>query len=80
MPIFIAKTYDDEIESIVLAKNEDLAVAYWMGKDIYPFSIDVRFETSLENHPTGIAPILSTKVKTIRDGLNSRDFRVIQKN
>ncbi|KKL87303.1 hypothetical protein LCGC14_1936030 [marine sediment metagenome] len=61
MPIFIAKTYDGKVENIVFSKSRELAVAYWHGKDIHPHSIHVVSDQNLENHPTGVLPILSTK-------------------
>ncbi|KKL04958.1 hypothetical protein LCGC14_2610870 [marine sediment metagenome] len=51
MPIFIAKTYDGKVESVVLAKNYEVAQAYWQGKDIYPHSVNTFTEDNLKNHP-----------------------------
>jgi len=61
MPIFIAKTYKGEVESVVLAKSLALAQAYWQGMGIMAHSVVERNETDLENHPTGVLPIVKTK-------------------
>ena len=39
MPIFIAKTYEGKVESVVLAKTYELAQAYWQGKKIYAHTV-----------------------------------------
>ena len=62
MPIFIAKTYEGKVESVVLAKTYELAQAYWQGKKIYAHTVVKKSEKDLENHPTGVLPIVSTKV------------------
>lgn len=35
MPIYIAKDYDGNIESVVLAKSYDLAYAFWQGRKFF---------------------------------------------
>jgi len=80
MPIFIAKNYDGRVESIVLAKNEDLANAYWQGMNIFAHSTDVKSEEDLEDHPTGVLPILKTKiVNASKFGQNPQDFLTVRK-
>lgn len=65
MPIFIAKTHDGKVQSVVLARSRELAVAYWHGQDTQPFSITERTDNDLIIHPTGVLPILNTKEKEI---------------
>ena len=80
MPIFIAKTYEGKIESIVLAKNYELANAYWQGKNIFAHSIDEKSETDLINHPTGVLPLLNTHIVTAsKFGSNPQEFLVVKK-
>jgi len=62
MPIFIAKTYEGKVESVVLAKSYELANAYWQGQGIVAHSITERNESDLEDHPTGVLPIVKTKL------------------
>ena len=61
MPIYTAKTYDSKVESIVLADSYELAQAYWQGKGIVAHSVDTRTEKDLNDHITGVLPILHTK-------------------
>lgn len=78
MPIFTAKTYDGSIESVVLAKSYALAQAYWQGKGVMASSVDEKNETDLENHPTGVLPIVKTKeIYASRFGGNSKTYLVI---
>lgn len=80
MPIFIAKTHDGAVESVVLAKSYDLAKAYWQGRQIFPHSVDSKTEKDLEKHPTGVLPIVTTAVVTAsKFGKKPRDFLVISK-
>ncbi len=80
MPIFIAKTYDGYIESVVLAKNEDLASAFWQGKGIYAHSIRVVCEEDIDDHITGIMPIVNTIKKNLSyQGSSDRETLVIAK-
>lgn len=60
--IYIAYDHHNRIISIVNAKNKEVAKAYWQGADIIPHitkSLDEDF-TSLDDHPTGVYPILKT--------------------
>ena len=66
MPIYIAKNYDGFVESVVLARSYELAQAFWQGQEIYPHSVDTRTEQDLKEHPTGVLPIVKTKLKTVR--------------
>lgn len=80
MPIFIAKTYDGLVESVVLAKSYELAQAYWQGQDIYAHSISERSESDLEDHPTGVMPIVKTEKRKIPSfGSDSREYLIISK-
>ena len=78
MPIFIAKTFEGKVESVVLAKSYDLAQAYWQGKKVYAHSVDIRSEKDLEKQPTGVLPILHTKIiKASPFGQNERDILAV---
>lgn len=61
MPIYIAKTYDGLVESVILAKNVELAHAYWQGKGVVAHSVIERNEFDLEERFTGVLPIVTTK-------------------
>jgi len=61
MPIFIAKNFDGKVMSVVLARSYEMAQAYWHVKGIYAHTVDVKTEKDLENHPTGVLPIVYTK-------------------
>ena len=60
MPIFVAKNYEGKTESIVLSKNKDMANAYWQGLGINAHSVREFSEEDLDDHPTGVLPILKT--------------------
>lgn len=66
MPIYIAKDYDGFVESVVLARSYELAQAFWQGQKVYPHSVDIKNESDLKDHPTGVLPIVKTKKKVIR--------------
>jgi hypothetical protein len=79
MPILIAKTYDGKVENIVFSKSRELAVAYWHGKGIYPHSIHTVCDKNMEDHPTGVLPILSTKEMELSGfGKNSKKYLVVE--
>ena len=80
MPLYIATDFDGKIENIVLALNQELANAYWQGKGIYAHHIDVRDETDLDEHPTGVLPIVSTIEKEFYIDGKHRKYRLITKN
>ena len=81
MPIFIAKNYDNKVESVVLARNYDLAQAYWQGKDIIAHSVTERDENDLKDHPTGVLPIVKTQtIRASKFGQNTQDFLIISKD
>ena len=78
MPIYVAKTYDDKVESIVLADSYELAQAYWQGKDIIAHSVDTRTEKDLDEHPTGVLPILNTTRKRLSHfGKGEKEYLVV---
>lgn len=62
--VIIARNYEGKTISIVNAKSKELAMAYWQGKDIYPHTTkcvdDPEVYTPLNEHPTGVYPILET--------------------
>ncbi len=80
MPIFIAKTYTGKTESIVLAKNRELANVYWQGKDIYAHSIKEFSEKDLIEHSTGVIPIMNTLKRSLSyQGGIPKDYLVVTK-
>lgn len=60
--IFIGRNFDGKIISIISAKTEESANAYWQGKDIIPYSIDTfDMNEDRENEKMGyVTPILTT--------------------
>jgi len=77
MPIYVAKNYDGRVVSVVLAKSYELAQAYWQGQGLFPHSVDQWTEKALEDHPTGVLPILKTMVKTIHPYDISRTTEIL---
>lgn len=78
MPLFIAKTYNGSIESVVLAKNYALAQAYWQGSGVVAHTVREISQADLENHPTGVLPIVKTrKVNASPFGRKSEEYLVI---
>jgi hypothetical protein len=62
MPVYIAKNYEGTPLDVVFAVNEQLATAYWHGKGVTPHSTQTVSDANLQDHPTGVLPIVSTKV------------------
>jgi len=61
MPVFIAYDERNFPVSVVKARSLDLAEAFWQGKGLYPnFSVNVDTERCLEDHTTGVIPLVST--------------------
>jgi hypothetical protein len=61
--IFIAYNYEGAPISVVCAKNQDLANAYWQGAGIIPHSskcLEKDF-TPIDEHITGVFPLIKTK-------------------
>ena len=76
----MAKDFDGYSESIVLAKNRDLANAFWHGGDIYPHHVDEFGSSCLENHPTGVIPLLKTSRKKLhRFGEDGHEYICVEK-
>lgn len=61
--IFIARDYKSRVISIISAKNQDSANAYWQGKGINPHTEETfDLASDRENEAKGwITPILETK-------------------
>ena len=72
---YIAYDYNSKVISIVVATNIKLATAYWQGADIPVHSTKCVEEdfTKLEDHPTGVFPILKTEEK---DSYQLRDMKI----
>jgi len=67
--IFIGYNPEGYPVSIVNAKTKELAYAYWQGANMLPHShkcLEDDF-SSLDDHPTGVFPILKTKEFTDYD-------------
>lgn len=79
MPVFISKNYNGKVENVVFSKSRELAVAYWHGKGIYPYSIQVVSDKNMEDHPTGVLPILSTEKKELQPkfGSSAQEYLVV---
>lgn len=59
--IFIAYNYEGIPISVVNAKSKELAYAYWHGAGIIPHSHKSLDDfTPLEEHPTGVIPLIHT--------------------
>lgn len=80
MPIFIAKEYNGEIVDVILAKNTELAMAYWHGKNVFPHSTSELSELSLKDHPTGVIPIVTTELRPSYElDTPGKKYRLIKK-
>ena len=62
MPVYAAKDFDGSTLSVVLARNNELAAAYWHGRGIIPHSVECREEEQLKDHPTGVISLVDTKL------------------
>ncbi len=60
--IFIGYDYNGKVITIVNAVSKQIANAYWQGADISVHSSKCLEEdfTKLENHPTGVFPLMKT--------------------
>ncbi len=78
MPLFIAKDVHGKVEDVVLANTVELASAYWHGKNITAHTVSSRSDEDLAGHPTGVLPIVSTRVITasVRGG-NPKEIRIV---
>lgn len=84
--IFIAFNYEGRVTSIVDARNEELAHAYWQGAniDVHSSKCLERDYTPLDEHPTGVFPILKTETCTGYDlfpmgRVDERKFLLVKK-
>jgi len=88
--IFIAYDYENRVQSIVCAVNEQVAMAYWQGQDDLPHSVkclerdydvDVWAQgiTPKVTHTTGVFPILSTNVVSVNMNHSGKEFRIVTK-
>ena len=65
MPIYVAKNSKGQTEGVVLAESYKLAQSYWMGCGITIDDVLTLTEKDLDNHPTGIIPLLRMKKITL---------------
>lgn len=77
MPIFVAKRYDGKVQDVVLARSYDLANAYWHGKGVIAHSIVTLREGDLNDHPTGVLPVVATTEKTMRQEFGTGSLSVL---
>lgn len=82
--IFIAYNHDGYITSILSAKSESLALAYWQGANIEVFTHKCLENpedfTPLSEHPTGVIRILKTKQETLSGfGQNFKKYLIVSK-
>jgi len=62
MLIAVAKDHDECILDAVFTKSPELAKVYWHGKGIHPHKTVYYTDKDLENHPTGVIPLLPKRV------------------
>ena len=80
MIVFIALDYSDNILDVVVARSYELAMVYWQGKGIIPHHTRQIIPADLENHPTGVVPVVTTK-EVQGHAVSYKDtFRVIVKH
>lgn len=80
--IVIGYNYAGKVISIVNTKSEELANAYWQGAGIYPYrtSILEKDFTPIEEHITGVYPLLRTEeIKLYVEGKHET-FLVVRKD
>lgn len=81
MPIYVSVNYNGYVEDIILAESKSLAIVYWQGKGIYPYTTRKYTEEDLKDHITGVIPILSTyQLTASKFGGNPQDFVAVSKN
>lgn len=71
--IFVAKSNDGITMDVVLAANEELAKAYWLGKNVVPRHIISYNQRILNDLDTGVIPIVSTEKKMIMNASCTRE-------
>lgn len=79
MPVFISYDEGNTINSIVIAENKALAMAFWQGKDIFPITVVERTDKDLVGHPTGVLPILKTEKYNIGEAFNPKYKLVVKR-
>lgn len=82
--VFIAYDHNGYVTSIVSAKSEELAKAWWHGAgvDVYTSKNleNVANFTPLDQHPTGVIPLLKTETKNLSSfGGNTNKYVVVAK-
>ena len=65
MPVYVAYNYKGIPIDVVFAMNDQLATAYWHGKDVIPHNMRQLSDANLKDHPTGVLPIVTTKTRNI---------------
>lgn len=80
--IYIAKDHNGEKLALIYAKSRELALAYLQGKDIHPHKLS-SFSTeytAIDNHPTGVIPVILTKEIPSYEIYAGTTVRVIDNN
>lgn len=77
--VFIAKNEDDKTIDVVLARNEEIAMSYWFGKNIYVHHIISYDQRTLDNLAADVISIVSTEKKMIMnaDSTKEQEYYVI---
>jgi len=79
MPIYIARDQNNIPIGAVLSENKKLANAYWQGIGLHPHNVSVYTEDDLDNHPTGVIPLIkSSKQRLSGFGESSETYYVIE--
>lgn len=75
--ICIAYNHTGKVVSVVNSRSKELAVAFWQGKGITPYSVKTLDDfTPLEEHPTGVYPIVQTRKSKV--GMRGEEFIVVE--
>lgn len=78
--VFIAYDHNSVPVSVVCAKSKELANAFWQGKGLYPHTVKSLSQdfTPLADHPTGVFPLVSTKM--VHDRAYDQKYVTVLKN
>ncbi len=79
--ICIAYNHHGQPISIVNAKNEELAMAYWQGAGVLPFSHKTEDDFDFNINGTGVVPILKTverDVYTLNRDLGNKILTILK--
>ena len=80
MKVYAALNHSKNPVSIVLARSQELASAYWQGKGIIPFEIVEYDEFDLENHPTGVLSLIHVRYEKTMGGMDKNEVVSVSRN